>query len=78
MNENVARVLLALDEANLDTVSRCLDESEVRIYRLGFAAAIRVVATALDVSLPNVRVPPVFTVINDESMLLPFQLTLDK
>ena len=43
--EGIANILLAIDEANLDMVSR-LDAPEVRIYRAGFAAAIHAVSLA--------------------------------
>ena len=43
--DGIENILLAVDEANLDMVSR-FDAPEVRIYRRGFAAAISAVATA--------------------------------
>lgn len=46
--DGIANVLLAIDEANLDMVSR-FDAPEVRIYRHGFAAAISAVATAFGI-----------------------------
>jgi len=48
--DGIENVLLAIDEANLDMVSR-FDAPEVRIYRQGFAAAINAVATAFGLSL---------------------------
>lgn len=43
--DEIANLLLAIDEANLDVISH-FDAPEVRIYRAGFAAAIGAVATA--------------------------------
>ena len=49
--DGIRDMLLAIDEANLDMVSR-FDAPEVRIYRHGFAAAISAVATAFGIKLP--------------------------
>jgi hypothetical protein len=46
--DGIENILLAIDEANLDMVSR-FDAPEVRIYRQGFAAAISSVATAFGI-----------------------------
>jgi len=46
--DGIENILLAIDEANLDMVSR-FDAPEVRIYRQGFAAAISAVATAFGI-----------------------------
>lgn len=46
--DGIKDILLAIDEANLDMVSR-FDTPEVRIYRQGFAAAINAVATAFGI-----------------------------
>ena len=46
--DGIEDILLAIDEANLDMVSR-FDAPEVRIYRQGFAAAISAVATAFGI-----------------------------
>jgi hypothetical protein len=46
--DGIENVLLAIDEANLDMVGR-FDAPEVRIYRQGFAAAIRAVATSFGI-----------------------------
>lgn len=46
--DGIENVLLAIDEANLDMVSR-FDAPEVRIYRQGFSAAISAVATAFGI-----------------------------
>ena len=46
--DGIKNILLAIDEANLDMVSR-FDTPEVRIYRQGFAAAISAVATAFGI-----------------------------
>ena len=54
--EGIRDMLLAIDEANLDAC-RQLADPEVRIYRMGFAAAIRAVSTAFGITLPNVRGP---------------------
>ena len=46
--DGIEDILLAIDEANLDMVSR-FDAPEVRVYRQGFAAAISAVATAFGI-----------------------------
>ncbi len=46
--DGIEDILLAIDEANLDMVSR-FDTPEMRIYRQGFAAAINAVATAFGI-----------------------------
>jgi len=46
--DGIEDILLAIDEANLDMVSR-FDTPEMRIYRQGFAAAISAVATAFGI-----------------------------
>ena len=50
-------ILLAIDEANLDMVSR-FDAPEVRIYRHGFAAAISAMATAFGIRYASPRTIP--------------------
>ena len=48
-SDGIENILLAIDEANLDIVSR-FDAPEVRIYRQGFTAALGAVATAFGIS----------------------------
>ena len=48
--DDIENILLAVDEANLDMVSR-FDAPEVRIYRRGFAAAISAMAVAFGIRL---------------------------
>lgn len=52
--EDVRRILCAVDQANLET---CCQHNctEVKIYRQGFAAAIRAVATAFGVVVPDIQ-----------------------
>jgi hypothetical protein len=52
--DGIENILLAIDEANLDMVSR-FDAPEVRIYRHGFAAAISAVATAFGIRYASPR-----------------------
>ncbi len=52
--DGIENILLAIDEANLDMVSR-FDAPEVRIYRQGFAAAISAVATAFGIRYTSPR-----------------------
>ena len=58
--DGIENILLAIDEANLDMVSR-FDAPEVRIYRQGFAAAISAVATAFGVRYTSPRTIPAQT-----------------
>jgi len=58
--DGIENVLLAIDEANLDMVSR-FDTPEVRIYRQGFAAAISAVATAFGIRYASPRTIPAQT-----------------
>ena len=58
--DGIRDVLLAIDEANLDMVSR-FDAPEVRIYRHGFAAAISAVATAFGIRYASPRTTPTQT-----------------
>jgi hypothetical protein len=53
--DGIENILLAIDEANLDMVSR-FDAPEVRIYRQGFAAAISAVATAFGIRYAPSRI----------------------
>ena len=53
--DGIENILLAIDEANLDMVSR-FDSPEVRIYRQGFAAAISAVATAFGIRYAPSRI----------------------
>ena len=55
--DGIRDMLLAIDEANLDMVSR-FDAPEVRIYRQGFAAAISAVATAFGIRYASPRITP--------------------
>jgi hypothetical protein len=55
--DGIENILLAIDEANLDMVSR-FDAPEVRIYRQGFAAAISAVATAFGIRSDMRRLRP--------------------
>lgn len=48
--DGIENILLAIDEANLDMVN-CFPGPEVRIYRQGYAAALRAVATAFGIGL---------------------------
>ena len=52
--DGIENILLAIDEANLDMVSR-FDAPEARIYRQGFAAAISAVATAFGIRYASSR-----------------------
>lgn len=52
--DGIRDILLAIDEANLDMVSR-FDAPEVRIYRQGFAAALTAVATAFGIRFSGGR-----------------------
>ena len=54
--DGIENILLAIDEANLDMVSR-FDVPEARIYRQGFAAAISAVATAFGIRYAPSRIP---------------------
>ena len=56
--DGIENILLAVDEANLDMVSR-FDAAEVRIYRQDFAAAISAVATAFGIRYASPRTIPV-------------------
>jgi hypothetical protein len=58
--DGIKNILLAIDEANLDMVSR-FDAPEVRIYRRGFAAAISAVATAFGIRYAPPRITPTQT-----------------
>jgi hypothetical protein len=58
--DGIENILLAIDEANLDMVSR-FDAPEVRIYRQGFAAAIHAVATAFGIRYAPPRIRPTQT-----------------
>jgi hypothetical protein len=58
--DGIENTLLAIDEANLDMVSR-FDAPEVRIYRHGFAAAISAVATAFGIRYASTRTRPTQT-----------------
>jgi hypothetical protein len=58
--DEIENILLAIDEANLDMVSR-FDAPEVRIYRQGFAAAISAVATAFGIRYTALRTTPTQT-----------------
>ena len=58
--DGIENILLAIDEANLDMVSR-FDAPEVRIYRQGFAAAISAVATAFGIRYASPRTIPAQT-----------------
>ena len=58
--DGIRDMLLAIDEANLDMVSR-FDAPEVRIYRHGFAAAISAVATAFGIRYASPRTIPAQT-----------------
>ena len=58
--DGIENILLAIDEANLDMVSR-FDAPEVRIYRQGFAAAISAVATAFGIRYASPRTTPTQT-----------------
>ena len=58
--DGIENILLAIDEANLDMVSR-FDAPEVRIYRQGFAAAISAVATAFGIRYASPRAKPAQT-----------------
>lgn len=53
--DGIENILLAIDETNLDMVSR-FDSAEVRIYRQGFAAAISAVATAFGIRYASSQV----------------------
>jgi len=52
--DEIANILLAIDEANLDMTAR-FDAPEVRIYRQGFAAALTAVATAFGLRVSGGR-----------------------
>ena len=54
--DGIRDILLAIDEANLEAC-RLRDDPEVRIYRMGFAAAVRAMATAFGIEWPKVRGP---------------------
>ena len=54
--DGIENILLAIDEANLDMVSR-FDAPEVRIYRQGFSAAVSAVATAFGIRCALSRTP---------------------
>ena len=58
--DGIENILLAIDEAHLDMVSR-FDAQEVRIYRQGFAAAISAVATAFGIRYASPRIMPTQT-----------------
>jgi hypothetical protein len=58
--DGIKNILLAIDEANLAMVSH-FDAPEVRIYRQGFAAAIRAVATAFGIRYASPRTMPAQT-----------------
>jgi len=52
--DEIRDTLLAVDIANLD-IANSIDTSEMRLYRKGYEAAIRAVATAFGISYPLSR-----------------------
>jgi len=49
--DEIRDTLLAVDTANLD-IANSIDIPEIRLYRKGYEAAIRAVATAFGISYP--------------------------
>lgn len=47
--DDIENILTAVDEANLD-VARHVDTPEMRVYRLGYEAAIEAIATAFGIA----------------------------
>lgn len=52
--DDLQRILSAVNQAHLDACHQN-DCPEVRIYRMGFAAAIRAIATAFGVVVPDIH-----------------------
>lgn len=65
--DDVRRALLSIDEANLAS-AQFNDARDARIYRQGFAAAIRAVATAFGVTIPG---PIIFEFFTGGALKLP-------